>query len=70
MKTSRAIASLRQRVAAEHERRHRLTAAFDAGGIGRPRALAPADQAVVGGEPDDDVGDAAARDQRADLGMG
>ena len=43
------------------------TATLDAGGVGRTRAFAPADEAVVGGELDDHVGDAAAVDQRAGL---
>lgn len=49
-----------ERVAAEHERSHRGERGGDLGRIGRPGALAPADQAIVGDQLDDNVGHAVA----------
>ena len=54
-------------IAADDERRHGFHRALDAGRIGGAGAFAPADEAVVRRELHDDVGDAAAVDERAGL---
>ncbi len=56
-------------VLVQHEGRHGLQGGLDGARIGAAAALAPADEAVVGGQLDDDVADAAAAHAGAELGM-
>ena len=55
------------RIRAEHQRGHGPDGAFDACRIGGARTLTPTDEAVIGGELHNDIGYAAAIDQRARL---
>jgi hypothetical protein len=56
-------------IAPDDEGRHGLHGGLDRGGIRAAGGLAPADQPVVGRHAHEDVGDAVARDDRADLAM-
>ena len=67
MARSRWICLLVPGAAADDQRRHDLDGALDACGIGGAGAFAPADEPILGRHLDQDIGHAAAVDERTRL---